>query len=200
MQHIGKKIKALIDESKLSAADVALIMRTSSQNLYRLFSRESVETKYLFQIAEIIDVPVTAFFEDQIEKGNLGQLLNQKDNEINDLKEEILKLQEKVDDKKRIIEYLDGEVGELRELRAKYQDIYMEYYNKVFNSEEWKERLKKVDDNDPEMQNKALQAWNEFRVIVNDLFLKDVRIIEIRNRYFKVETLYKSLGLTPLNI
>ncbi len=65
MEHIGNKIKFFIEESKLSSVEVAKQMKTSYQNLYRIFNRVSVETRYLFELSKILNIPVTSFFEDE---------------------------------------------------------------------------------------------------------------------------------------
>ena len=69
MQHIGKNIKAIISQSNYSAKDIAAKLDVSYQYLYKIFNSESVDSKYLFQLSEILKIPITAFLGlDQIDK------------------------------------------------------------------------------------------------------------------------------------
>jgi len=67
MQHIGKNIKRIVDESKMKQKDIASLIGEkgiSIQHLHNLFGKENIDTKYLFQLSEILNVPVTAFFDE----------------------------------------------------------------------------------------------------------------------------------------
>jgi transcriptional regulator with XRE-family HTH domain len=70
MQHVGKKIKSVISEKKFSAKDVAMQLGVSYQHLYRIFASESVESRYLESLSEILKVPVSVFFGFSIEDEN----------------------------------------------------------------------------------------------------------------------------------
>lgn len=103
---IGKKIKSLIDASGLKYADVSKKLDISYQNLNRILNKESVETRYLFSIANILNIPVTTFFED--EPGGTAPTVD-----VEKLKEEnvklinrIIELEEQLIDKKLIIKML----------------------------------------------------------------------------------------------
>lgn len=73
MQHVGKNIKSIIAEKKISAKDIAIQLDISYQHLYRIFASESVESRYLISLSEILKVPISLFFgistalEDKVE-------------------------------------------------------------------------------------------------------------------------------------
>jgi len=94
-QHIGTKIKDLINSSNLSVKEVSEKMGISPPNIYRIYERESVETKYLVKLTEIFGIPISYFFDDvdskklESEISNLKKMLELKEGEIKSLKEKI---------------------------------------------------------------------------------------------------------------
>ena len=93
VQHIGAKIKSLITNSNLSVKEISEKMGISSPNIYRLYERESVETKYLVRLSEIFEIPISYFFSDvdagklETEIIDLKRKLVLKEKEVNALKE-----------------------------------------------------------------------------------------------------------------
>lgn len=61
---IGKRIKELIDNQGFSAEEFSALLGISRGTAYSIFSKESVDTKYLVQLSEHFNVPITYFFED----------------------------------------------------------------------------------------------------------------------------------------
>lgn len=59
---VGKKIKHQISISGLSVSEVAEQLHISPQNLYKIFKKESVESKYLIKLAELLKIPISNFF------------------------------------------------------------------------------------------------------------------------------------------
>lgn len=71
--HIGAKIKELADNKAIKKEELALKLGMTSDNLYKIYSKEGINTKILCQISEILDVPITYFFEGDSEKNlNIG--------------------------------------------------------------------------------------------------------------------------------
>ncbi|WP_147275648.1 helix-turn-helix transcriptional regulator [Adhaeribacter pallidiroseus] len=74
---LGQKVKNAINEAGLTTEDVAYKIDMSSNNLYRLYKKDSFEIKYLIKIAEIVKKPLSYFISelDQEERGqyNLAQ-------------------------------------------------------------------------------------------------------------------------------
>ncbi|QNF33070.1 helix-turn-helix transcriptional regulator [Adhaeribacter swui] len=55
---IGENIKKAIEDSDLTPEQVAAHAEMSVANLYKIYKRDSVESRYLVKIAEILRLPV----------------------------------------------------------------------------------------------------------------------------------------------
>lgn len=77
MEHIGNNIKSIIFKSIYSAKDISEKLGVSYQYLYKIFNSENVDTKYLFKLAEILDIPVTAFFPEESANWNNKELISE---------------------------------------------------------------------------------------------------------------------------
>jgi transcriptional regulator with XRE-family HTH domain len=62
---IGERIKQMVRVSEFSAAQMAEKIGITNPYMYKIFKMESVDTKYLNKIAEILKVPVTDFFKEE---------------------------------------------------------------------------------------------------------------------------------------
>jgi hypothetical protein len=62
--NLGERIKAEIDHSGLDYAFIAAELEMSVQNLYKIFKKNSCETKYLVSLCRMLNKPITVFFED----------------------------------------------------------------------------------------------------------------------------------------
>jgi transcriptional regulator with XRE-family HTH domain len=121
---IGKKIKSLIDSSGLKYLDVAKKLDITYQNLNRILNKESVETRYLFEIAKILNVPVISFFED--EPGGKFPAVDfeklQKD--LFDAKKRIKELEEQIEDKRQLNEFFTSKINDLLKAVMSYKWMY----------------------------------------------------------------------------
>lgn len=61
---IGEKIKNLVKSGSKPKEDVASFIGVSVSNLYELYKKNSVETKYVEKLSEFFDVPIMYFFSD----------------------------------------------------------------------------------------------------------------------------------------
>jgi len=110
MQRIGEIIKELIQTSKYSVKEISEKMGVSSPNMYRLFERDSVETKYLVQLSEIFGISITYFFggksssEHEKEIEMIKAELESKDEKINQLQNQIIILEKLVKTNETIIQ------------------------------------------------------------------------------------------------
>ena len=59
---IGKQLKKVINESEVSVKEIADKLDLTPQSLYKMFKKESVESKYLEKIADILNLPMSVFF------------------------------------------------------------------------------------------------------------------------------------------
>lgn len=95
MTKIGSRIKSLIQGSEYSVKEIADKIGISAPNIYRLYERDSVETKYLVTLAEIYRVPISYFFNGEDVSDLTGEIANLKE-QINIKDEMILQLKEKI--------------------------------------------------------------------------------------------------------
>jgi len=64
MQDVGNRIRSIVFASKFSPKEISIKLGISYQYLFKIFNSENVDTKYLFQLAEILNIPVTSFFSE----------------------------------------------------------------------------------------------------------------------------------------
>lgn len=103
---IGKKIKSLIDASGLKYLEVAKKLDITYQNLNRILNKDSVETRYLFEIAKILNVPVTAFFENELGLKSPIVDIEKLKKENEELKKKVDKLEAEKDNLNLLIEFI----------------------------------------------------------------------------------------------
>lgn len=65
--NIGHRIKLAIEERGMEPNRVAVAIQMSTANLYRIFKRDSVETKYLVRLCELLELPMSYFFDEDHE-------------------------------------------------------------------------------------------------------------------------------------
>lgn len=61
---IGERIKKAIEKSGWDPNKVAAAINMSTANLYRIFKRDSVETKYLQKLSDLLGVPLSYFMDE----------------------------------------------------------------------------------------------------------------------------------------
>ncbi|HAT80376.1 MAG TPA: hypothetical protein DCS17_02920 [Flavobacterium sp.] len=66
MNHIGSKIKKLVDEQKITRKDFAQLINKSEGYVYKLFEYENINTELLNEICIALKVPISYFFNDNI--------------------------------------------------------------------------------------------------------------------------------------
>jgi transcriptional regulator with XRE-family HTH domain len=59
-----EKVKSLAEENNLPIRKLAIQIGMSENNLYKCFNRNSIEVKHLEKIAQVLKVPVAAFFSE----------------------------------------------------------------------------------------------------------------------------------------
>ena len=91
---IGEKIKSTIEGSGLSISEVARRIGTSYQNLNKIFKKDSIESKYLEKIANVLNIPIDVFFNKEYIKPDKTELL-QTHAELNQIKGMILAILDK---------------------------------------------------------------------------------------------------------
>jgi len=70
--HIGLALKQVIEGKGLNKAELARKLRITPQGLNSMFKRESMETKTLTKIADLIEVPIPYFFGEKWDKASVN--------------------------------------------------------------------------------------------------------------------------------
>lgn len=133
MTKIGSKIKSLIQGSEYNVKEIADKIGISAPNIYRLYERDSVETKYLVALAEIYKVSISYFFN--------GEEVSELSGEIADLKEEIKKRDETIiqlKEKNAMLEKLN-EHHEERLQKRKELDRFLDLFFEAAGDDDFKE-------------------------------------------------------------
>jgi transcriptional regulator with XRE-family HTH domain len=65
MEHVGKKMKMFSEQSTLSIGEIAQKMGTTYQNLYKIFGKESIDSRHLINLSKVLGIPVSHFFEEE---------------------------------------------------------------------------------------------------------------------------------------
>ena len=126
--NIKERIKEIIDKKGITIRELASKINMSEQNLYKCFRRNSIELKYLEQMSEFLEIPLSYFFNENetissnklegnknitLQNNNLGDnnkvsiMLHDKDEEIEKLKREIDHLKSLLEAKDKIISLLE---------------------------------------------------------------------------------------------
>ncbi len=112
---VGDKIKQLIDNQQvMNRHEVAEKMGISENNLYRLYKRESVETKYLLCLCDIFNVSINYFFNNEspvIENTKVSTKISSKKDDASNIFYE------------RLLEEKDKRIGFLEEDVKFYKNI-----------------------------------------------------------------------------
>jgi hypothetical protein len=67
---LGELIKREIEAAKADPNKVAAYADMSTANLYRIYKKDSCESKYLVKIAEYLKIPVARFFPNDLSASN----------------------------------------------------------------------------------------------------------------------------------
>ena len=64
MKNFGNEIGRLLKERGLTRKDLAIKLSMTEANIYKILKKESVDTKFLQKISELLDIPLSYWFED----------------------------------------------------------------------------------------------------------------------------------------
>lgn len=78
--HIGKKIKELAENKKLTAPKLGKALGITKQAIYDLYDKEDVNTKLLKQIADELGVPISIFFDEEESKTDIQEQIGGRQN------------------------------------------------------------------------------------------------------------------------
>jgi len=113
--NLEAKIKFILDKKNKTVKWLAQSIEMSEQNFYKIFKRNSIETSHLQKIAEVLEVPITTFFEEENKNGsNINyQVIKGDNNNQNSLKDRLTYENESL---RREIESQKKEIALLREM------------------------------------------------------------------------------------
>ena len=67
---LGRKLQTALKSANISAADAAAHIGISEANLYKLFKKDSFEVAYLIKSTELLNLPVSYFFDEHSDLQN----------------------------------------------------------------------------------------------------------------------------------
>jgi transcriptional regulator with XRE-family HTH domain len=116
--HIGNRIKEEVAKKNMSVTDFAKLINKSRPYTYSIFEKDNIDTGLLIQIANVLDMSPSVFFEDiipdvmqggskniSIGRDNNGHVTtSEHKNKIEDPSLEIKHLKEMIAEKDKLIE------------------------------------------------------------------------------------------------
>jgi len=121
---IGKKIKLLLERSNATVGELAISAGVSQTAVYNWLKKDSLDSRYLSACADFFNVPVTFFFDDDMDSLNKQNPTSKKDRseEINSVVENLQGIVESLEkdkeDLRRDKEFLKKMLENALELRA----------------------------------------------------------------------------------
>lgn len=106
---IGNRIQNLIRQKRININQVAEKLNITKQQIYNIFKKEHIDTSYLFQFAEILDISPEFLLVGDKEGNFETRAVKDLKNEVESLKKRITELEEQLNDKSQIIEFAKKE-------------------------------------------------------------------------------------------
>lgn len=123
------KINKILTDKRLSIPQLADKIGMTKRGLYSSIENKTLTISTLEKIAEVLDVPVTVFFDEQSANWNNKDLIakNTKlDIENQDLEERISELNDQLIDKKKIIKFTEKTLSEILDYHTKFTKSLIE--------------------------------------------------------------------------
>ncbi|TWV64108.1 helix-turn-helix domain-containing protein [Parabacteroides distasonis] len=118
---IGLKIKELASKEKLEIPELATKLGKSKQAVYDMLSKQDLNTSVLRELASIFNVPITAFFQEDVENSvlNIQEELVLAHQEIERLRKEVEELRSGKKTSTRVVVELDVDTDEFIKMGLK---------------------------------------------------------------------------------
>lgn len=118
---IGLKIKELASKKKLEIPELATKLGKSKQAVYDMLSKQDLNTSVLRELASIFNVPITAFFQEDVENSvlNIQEELVLAHQEIERLRKEVEELRSGKKTSTRVVVELDVDTDEFIKMGLK---------------------------------------------------------------------------------
>jgi hypothetical protein len=105
---IGEKIKELCDRYYLGHKIIANSIGMSAHNLYKIYKKDSIESKHLINIASVLQIPIGALFHEgptEYQEVDFDEYF-QLHNDVYNYQARISELESIIKDKQEIIKFL----------------------------------------------------------------------------------------------
>jgi transcriptional regulator with XRE-family HTH domain len=102
---LGDRIQSLAKRKRISVSEIADRMNVTVQHVYKLFKKDSMETRYLFQFAEILDVSPDVLLMGADGGDFSTRAVSELQKEIAQLKKRIAELEEQLADKNQVLDF-----------------------------------------------------------------------------------------------
>ena len=108
-QNIGIKIKQIFESKQMKLKDFAEEIGVARQNVYRIFEKDSIDTKLLIKISEVLGHNFFQYFKNSKSNGNDDQNRLSLDNhsELEYFKNELNLARKEIDYLKKIIDLME---------------------------------------------------------------------------------------------
>lgn len=86
MKHIGEELDKILKERKIKKKDFAAQLGMAPENLSKIFKKESIAAELLGQIAELLGISVSYFFDEKSDATtNIGHKVIGQGNQVGDI-------------------------------------------------------------------------------------------------------------------
>lgn len=86
MKHVGKELYNILRDRKIKKKDFAAQLGMSPENLSKIFKKESVDAERLGQIADLLNLPISHFFDGKSDATtNIGHKVIGQGNQLGDI-------------------------------------------------------------------------------------------------------------------
>lgn len=119
--NIGLRIKELSSKEKLEIPELATKLGKSKQAVYDMLSKQDLNTSVLRELASIFNVPITAFFQEDVGHSvlNIQEELDLARQEIERLRKEVEELRSRKKTSTRVVVELDVDTDEFIKMGLK---------------------------------------------------------------------------------
>ncbi|WP_299760910.1 XRE family transcriptional regulator [uncultured Pontibacter sp.] len=63
--HIGKRIKEIVEKSRITNKELADRVGTSENNIYKIYNKEHISTDVLLKISNALNIEIHSFFDSE---------------------------------------------------------------------------------------------------------------------------------------
>jgi transcriptional regulator with XRE-family HTH domain len=106
---IGARIHSLVKSKRISINQIAEKLNITNQQVYNIFKKKHIDSSYLFQFAEILDVSPDVLLMGADGGDFSTRAVSELQKEIAQLKKRIAELEEQLADKNQVLDFMNRE-------------------------------------------------------------------------------------------